>query len=808
MDRYICVHGHFYQPPRENAWLEYLEVQDAAYPYHDWNERVTAECYESNTASHILNGEGEVTQIVNNYAKMSFNFGPTLLSWMQENAPDVYQAILDSDRESQKVFSGHGSALAQVYNHVIMPLANQRDKYTQVIWGIRDFEYRFGRRPEGMWLPETAVDISTLEVLADMGLQFTILAPHQARRVRPKGSKTWLDVSGSKIDPTMAYEVALPSGRRLALFFYDGPTSRAVAFEGLLSSGEKFAARLTSAFSDQRTWPQLVHIATDGETYGHHHRFGDMALAYALHYIEANGLARITNYSQYLENCPPTHEVEIVENSSWSCAHGIERWRSDCSCSSGMHPQWNQAWRGPLRDALDWLRDTLAVKYEEKAGQFLADPWAARNEYVRVVLDRSPETIQLFVDQHALRQLDDAERITLLKLLEMQRHTMLMYTSCGWFFDELSGIETVQVIQYAARAIQLAEELFGEPFDPQFLDRLEKAKSNIREHGDGCRIYEKFVKPAMVDLTKVAAHYAVSSLFEDYGEQATIYCYDVELEDYRVLTAGKAKLAAGRARFTSQITTESGLFSFGVLHFGDHNLNAGVRLYQGEKPYRQMLAEVFQPFETSDLPQVIRLLDKHFGESTYSMRSLFRDEQRKVLNRILESTLAEVEASFRQVYDYHYPLMRFLSDLGNPPPEAFRAAATFIVNTDLRREVSGEPPDPQRVAELLQEAKLWKVELDAEGLSYLLGKTLVTMIQALADEPEDLDLLRKLAADAALAGTMPAPVDLWKVQNQFYEMLWTSFPGFNRRSQKGDETAGEWVAEFRALAKHLSMRIE
>jgi alpha-amylase/alpha-mannosidase (GH57 family) len=394
MERYICIHGHFYQPPRENPWLEAIELEDSAYPYHDWNERITAECYATNARSRILDKKDRIVQMVNNYSKISFNFGPTLLAWLEEKSPDVYSAILEADQESRKSFSGHGSALAQAYNHMILPLANRRDKYTQILWGIRDFEHRFKRKPEGMWLPETAVDLETLDILAHHEIRFTILAPHQARRVCSIGSGKWSDVGGGKIDPTAAYELDLPSGRTIALFFYDGPVSRAVAFEGLLKSGESFAQRLSGGFSEKRTWPQMVHIATDGETYGHHHRFGDMALAFALYHIESKNIARLTNYGEFLEKHPPTHEVEIFENTSWSCAHGIERWRSDCGCSSGSNPDSHQAWRGPLRGALDWLRDSLAPKYEEMARQFLKDPWKARDEYIHIILDRSPEKLE------------------------------------------------------------------------------------------------------------------------------------------------------------------------------------------------------------------------------------------------------------------------------------------------------------------------------------------------------------------------------------------------------------------------------
>ncbi|MFC1870572.1 glycoside hydrolase, partial [Chloroflexota bacterium] len=241
MEKYICVHGHFYQPPRENAWLEDVEMQNSAYPYHDWNVRITEECYAPNAASRILDSEGLITSIVNNYAKISFNFGPTLLAWLEIKDPDAYKAILDADRESQQTFSQHGAALAQAYNHMIMPLANHRDKYTQIVWGICDFEHRFGRKPEGMWLPETAVDLETLDILAEQEIKFTILAPHQARQVRQIGTETWHEVSNATVDPAMAYELNLPSGRKLNLFFYNGPISRNIAFEKLLDSGYDFA---------------------------------------------------------------------------------------------------------------------------------------------------------------------------------------------------------------------------------------------------------------------------------------------------------------------------------------------------------------------------------------------------------------------------------------------------------------------------------------------------------------------------------------------------------------------------------------
>ena len=806
MERYICVHGHFYQPPRENAWLEYVELQDGAYPFHDWNERVTAECYAPNGVSRILDNEAYITRIVNNYARISFNFGPTLLSWMQERAPDVYQIIIDADKDSQHKFSGHGSALAQAYSHMIMPLANRRDKYTQVLWGLVDFEQRFGRKPEGMWLPETAVDIETLDIMAEMGLKFTILAPHQAGRVRQLGSEAWTDVGGGKVDPTTAYLVNLPSGRTFNLFFYDGPTSRNVAFEGVLSSGENFANLLTAAFSDKRNWPQLVHIATDGETYGHHHRFADMALAYALNYIEEKNLAKITNYGEFLEKHPPTHEVEIIENTSWSCAHGVERWRSDCGDNSGGHPKWNQAWRAPLREALDWLRDTMMPLYEGKAGELLKDPWTARDAYINVILNRSPESVQQFFSQQANRELNDTERVTALKLLELQRHAMLMYTSCGWFFDDLSGIETVQVIQYAGRVVQLAQELFGDDTEEKFLSILEKAKSNVREMGNGRRIYEIFVRPAMVDLIKVTAHYAISSLFESYGQETKTFCYFINTEDYQTADCGKTRLAVGRARITSEITQEQVILSFGVLHFGDHNLNAGVRHYQGEEAYQAMVQETTQACHAADFPEIIRLLDKHFGSSTYSLRSLFRDEQRKVLGYILDSTVSEIESAYRQLYENHFPTMRFLTEMEGPVPKAFHSAAELILNIDLHRALKSDTFEAETIKNLVNTADSWHVDLDMDGLAYDFKVSLEGMIAAFTQAPEDTTRLQELVDAVTLARSMPFTVELWQTQNQYYEMLNSTRLGYQQRADSGDEAAKAWLAAFHNLGEQLLIR--
>jgi alpha-amylase/alpha-mannosidase (GH57 family) len=801
MNRHVCIHCHFYQPPRENPWLEEVELQDSAYPFHDWNERITEECYAPNTASRILDAEKRIVEIVNNYAKISFNFGPTLLSWLERKVPEVYEAIIEADRLSRDRFSGHGSAMAQVYNHVIMPLATTRDKRTQVIWGIRDFEHRFGRKPEGMWLAETAVDLETLEILAEHGIAFTILAPHQAGRVRRLEEK-WRDVSGAAIDPRMPYLCALPSGRTITLFFYDGPASRDVAFGGLLRSGEDFASRLLGLFS-KAEGPQIAHIATDGESYGHHHRFGDMALAYALHHVESNNLARITNYGEYLELQPPAHEVEIIENTSWSCAHGIERWRSDCGCSTGTHPGWSQAWRAPLREAMNWLGDTLASIYEREMTSYVHDPWGARDDYIEVILDRSADAVESFLSRHISRDLSGGERVKLLKLLEMQRHAMLMFTSCAWFFEDISDIETVQVMQYASRAMQLAEEVSGEDLEPRYLEFLKQAPSNVSEFGNGTEIWEAFVVPATIDLLRAGAHYAISSLFEEYPETIRIFSYTTTSEVYELEEAGIQRLAVGKAVVHSNITGEEREIGFAVLHLGDHNLIGGVRSYMGDEPFSGMRQAIKKAFGKSDITEIIRLMDTYFETHNYSLWHLFKDEQRKVLNKILESTLKEVEALFRQIYERHYPVMQVMREMRIPLPKAFATATELIVGNDMSKELERDELDFEEIGRLVEEVKRWSLDLDRKRLGFVVSQTINCFMQGLSREPNRAEPLETIERLFGVLGDLNLKMDLWAAQNIYFSIGKEHYDAMEERASGGDGAAQAWLEHFNKVGESL-----
>ena len=491
------MHGHFYQPPRENPWTGEVDPQPSAAPFHDWNDRISKECYEANAQAPILNSKGQVIFKVNNYSKMSFDFGPTLLSWVRRKKPRTYQQILEADRQSLEDRGGHGNAIAQVYNHIIMPLAKKRDKITQVVWGIRDFEFHFKRKPEGMWLAEAAVDRETLRILADHGILYTILSPGQAYRTRRCGfGQRWQHLKGQSIDPKRAYRILLDWGRQFHIFFYDQWVSLAIAFDGLLNSGDALNSRLLGAFARYGSGPQLMSTSTDGETFGHHHKFGEMAIAYAMKRMEDQRWATLTNFGEYLDRFGSQWEVDIYENSSWSCCHGVERWRADCGCRINQAPGWNQRWRTVLREAFDYVQTMVDEVYEVENAPYLKDPWQARNDYIDVMTDPSDESRRRFLERNQKRELSPEEARKVWDLLEAEKFSLFMYTSCGWFFDDISGIEPVHNLKFAARAIEFVQPYLSHDVEATFVQILHHAKSNLPERGTGANIYADYVQSA------------------------------------------------------------------------------------------------------------------------------------------------------------------------------------------------------------------------------------------------------------------------------------------------------------------------
>ena len=508
----LIIHGHFYQPPRENPWTGIVEEQSGAAPFHDWNERIHSECYRPNAFASITDRLTGERRTINNYANLSFNFGPTLLSWLQQHHRETYDRIIEADQQSVLKHSGHGNAMAQAYGHAILPLCNERDLRTQIRWGIADFRYRFRREPEALWLPETACNERVMDALIDEGVRFVILAPHQAARIRKRvrtptrrGSdgadpehEDWQGVNEHDIDTGVPYRYFHRdgSGKSIAVFFYAGHLSRAIAFEGLLHSSAALVDRFAFAAKDGI---EMVNVATDGETYGHHFKFGDICLAHALEFEAARRGFRITNYGEYLDEHPPTIEVEINNGAegmgtSWSCPHGIGRWVRACGCQTGGEPDWNQAWRGPLRRALDFLRDENTAYFEATRGELFSQPWMARDDSISLILDPDLSR-EHFLFEHAGRLLSADEQRRALTYLEIQRMLLLTYTSCGWFFNDISGIETIQILRYAGRAIDLIDQLNLPSARDRFLEILSEAKSNRAEMGTGADIYRRFVEP-------------------------------------------------------------------------------------------------------------------------------------------------------------------------------------------------------------------------------------------------------------------------------------------------------------------------
>ena len=804
--KYICVHGHFYQPPRENPWLNKVEMQESAYPYHDWNHRINAECYVRNSASRILDKEGRIQAIMNNYAWMSFNIGPTLLAWMENETPETYEAILEADKMSMENFSGHGAALAQAYNHLIMPLANERDQETQVIWGIEDFKSRYGRFPEGMWLGETAVNTSVLEMLAKHGIKFTILSPYQAKQVRKIGDKEWQDATDAKVNTGRAYTCKLPSGNEISLFFYDGPASQAVAFEGLLNNGEAFADRLKGQFSGKEG-RELVNIATDGESYGHHHKLGEMALSYCLHSLDKDEHINLTIYGEYLEKFPPEYEAQIIENTSWSCYHGVERWRSNCGCNTGGNGDWNQEWRGPLRDAFDEVREKLIVRYEEQMQPFTDDPWGIRNKYIQVVLDRGEDNVTAFLQEN-FGDLSEEDEVKLLKLLEMQYHAMLMYTSCGWFFDEVTGIESMQDIFYATRAIQLAEEVTDQKYEPDFVESLKKIPSNIPEYENAHRAYELYVKPTELDMIRIGAHYAISSVFEEFPEEVTLYNFSATTKASHYYEAGKQKLIIARTEFRSDVTREKMDISYAVLYMGDHHIFGGVRKYISAEALEELHTKMAEFFDKGNIYEIFNLMDSHFGNHNYSFWHLFRDEQHHIMKQVMENNLTGAEGAMQQLYDNTYPLIKTFQEINMRVPSRLKLPVEMAVNNRLVKELKKEHCNFRKVEKQLKSAVSIDANLDLVTLNYMVDRTLTNRMKKLEEDPQNLKLLQEVNKLLSLIEETPVNPEKWEAQNITFGIKEDHYHEMVERGDNGDEEAANWVEAFQKLEESINLVIE
>ena len=741
----VVLHAHFYQPPRENPWTDRVDREPSASPFHDWNERITSECYAAIAHARIFGGSDRIAGILNTYSALSFNVGPTLFAWLATHDPDTYRRIIEADKTSASRHGGHGGAIAQGYNHAILPLCNDRDRKTQIRWGIADFRHRFGREPEAMWLPETGCNVATAQALAEHGMRFIILAPRQAARARLGPSGAWKNVSNGSIDPRHPYRLRLPGGHSIVCFFYDGAAAHAFSFEATLDSSQSLANRLVSAAGSPFSPGQLVSVATDGETYGHHKRFAERALGYFIEKEAPNHGLELTNYGAFLEGATVAHEVELAagpngEGTAWSCAHGLGRWTRDCSCCMGHRPGWTQAWRAPLRAAFDRLRDHAASVFEDVGGELLKDPWSARDASIALILEPRTEVRDVFFAEHARRELSGRERVQALQLLEAQRMTQLMYTSCGWFFDDLSGLETVQVTKYAVMGAQLLERASGRPALPALIEALAEARSNLAEQGSGADIVRKHVLPQEVTPRTWLVRRASRLLFSDAPPSNHRSAFTIESLDSEVLERGSHRLVLGRARVVLTRTEEPMELTYAATTIADREMHCGVVPFEGRGLYERVLAEAKTCFRRPSLAEVIRLVDRHFGPECFSLRDLDAAARSEFIERMITGLIDRLGATYAFLYDEHRKTIEAIEATGVEVPRELRVIAEYTLarrfDAAMLDTSESVDPGPLRAAIAIgREAKELGIELRLPRSEATLRRLLVETARVLVQTP-------------------------------------------------------------------------
>ncbi len=834
-DVYITIHGHFYQPPRENPWFEAIETEASAHPFHDWNERIAFECYRPNAYARIVDDKGKILDLLNNYSSLSFNFGPTLIRWLEMKFPSLYQKIIEADREGIRKF-GRGNAIAQAYNHIIMPLANEKDRETEVLWGMADFEKRFHRRPDAMWLPETAVNYATLQVLIKYGMQYLILSPFQALRIRPLGGKKWTDVSQGRIDPTQPYRCFIKDGsgkkvpdQFIDIFFYDGMISKEVAFGDLLKDGNALADRFARAYQSSRRRPQLLHIATDGETYGHHKKFGEMALAYALKEgIPSHGF-EIINYGAFLKRFPPIYEVEIDEGpkgegTSWSCSHGVGRWKEDCGCSTGGKEGWNQKWRKPLREALDLLRDELNTIFEREGGEIFKDVWDARNGYIDVIFDRSSDNLNRFFDRYGLKNLDGQRRIKGLKLLEMERHALQMYTSCGWFFADLAGLETIIILQHAARAMELAQDIANKDLGEIFWGYLSEAKSNLPEMGDGRQVFQRLVKPRAITFHRLVNHYAISSLFDDGGKERKIYSYRMERMNHKRMEKENSLLVLGQVRVTSETIPEPKEFIFGLLSSVKGIFRTWVMECKVVFEFETLIKRGFESLGKGD-EETANVLTSLLGGYIFTIRDLLKEETPVIFQKLIQEELHEHRRIYAELFDKTKKTIAALVKEGFEIPYEIRVAAEVTLSDRLLREVEElkrdfkTTMDKGEIDKIIDEARDYSFQLEMEKPTQILTGLLKekmeilqeTMVRYHSTLPEEDKLKTEKVEEVInlldLVKKWGFRLQIEEVQDLMGEML-KEYMGALEKSWWGEGVGKPFPPNLILLAEKLNFNVE
>jgi hypothetical protein len=780
----LVIHGHFYQPPRENPWTGNIEHQAGAHPFSNWNERIHSECYRPNAFARIVDNYGRVEHIVNNYSLINFNFGATLLAWLERFHPRTYARILEADRTSVSKRSGHGNAIAQGYHHSILPLCNERDQRTEIRWGIADFRRRFGREPESLWLPETACNDSTLGALIDEGLKYVILSPFQAERVRPGGSETWLSVVDGQLDTNAPYRYLHRdgSGRSLAIFFYDGQLAKAIAFDGVLASSHMLLERFErSARADGRG---IVHVATDGESYGHHFKFGERCLAYGL---EVEAAARgfwLTNYGEYLAENAPVLDVEIKagpqgEGTAWSCAHGVGRWTRDCSCHAGAPEGWNQKWRAPLRAALNYVRDEAAAVFAEQGAELFRDAWEARDAYVELLSDPKRERRAEFLERQAGRRLSETEQRRALTLLELQRSSLLMFTSCGWFFNDISGIETVQVLKYAARVMDFMGELESRSPRAGFLDILAGAESNVKKHVNGADIFRALVEPVRVTPQRIAASLAISSLMDKSEQDGEVAGHAFTLTNFRQEQHGRLALATGRIVLEADSTGKQEDFAVAAVHVGDIDFYCVLKEFPNDAAFAEATEKLWSQFRTGSVPMLLRLMQEDFGPADFGLEHLLPEGRRRIYEIVFGRMVGRFSRQYEYLYEDNRRNIEMLQQAGFHLPEELRAAAEFTITRRLERAINSFEQKNDRAAfrealRIAHEVARLDYRLDRTSMRRKFENLILVTVRACLGEPETENHAENQEAALALidlAHKLSLHANLERAQEIVYEAL-------------------------------------
>ncbi len=776
----LIVHGHFYQPPRENPWTGIIEREPSATPFVHWNERIYQECYRTNAYARVLDDHGHIERIVNNYGAMSFNFGPTLLRWLQRSHPKTYARILAADRHSVTL-RGHGNAIAQGYNHTILPLCNDRDLFTQIRWGIADFWHRFGRQPEAMWMPETACDDRVLGALIDEGMRFALLAPGQAQQIRRIGDEHWQNVEDGSIDTGRAYRYLHRdgSGRSLALFFYDGSLSRAIAFEGVLASSFDLLNRCEAASNGPGS---LVHAVTDGESYGHHFSGGERCLAYSLEVEAPQRGFWVTNYGEWLDRYPAEWDVEIKPGAdglgtAWSCSHGVGRWFRDCGCHTGAKPGWNQQWRTPLRDALNQLRDEAADFYEQAAEEFSADHWAMRDDYIELLLEPDENREQFFA-KHTRRKLGEFETTRCLELLEMQRSSLHMFTSCGWFFNDISGIETVQIMRYAGRLLDQLERLGAfSPLD-RLLAGLAEAESNIPGEGNGADVYRREVQPTRVTTASIAANIGMASLAGDHRSSGQMADHQFELRDLTKRQISRLSLATARVALRRLATGTEQEFAMAALHFGGFDVYCVLKPFENHEAFTRSTERLWSQFDGASLLTILRIAEEEFGPVEYGLEHVLPEGRHTISESILAERRGRLADAFERLFEDNRRVLSMVHEAGLPVPDELRAVAEITLSRRFEKELERQGNSAQLesyrpLMEIANEAQRYGYELRSDAARAQFEAMLESLVHRLCKTTDGEDRTAKQVESALdlleLIEKLGLDVQLERVQERIYE---------------------------------------